>query len=247
MFPKLAPPSAPWNSRSRWLGVGPRRRWHSPAHPAALPAADDHLRYRSDNRTWFLQMPCGGIRGLNAPTKGRNSKHLFVSFIPLAATFFATTVFAFPVNGYQAGDLAFVAGHKEYKAIGKEHAKAAKEELHAAGESYNVKTQFHGAHYAEHGEKAMSKARKEWHNNKNLQQFRHADRECPAWWSQARHCEISQRRLPQRHHPDDVRLKNSVKYCKIIYMTAFHMPCHELLSPRNVAVGEFVILDASHR
>ena len=29
-------------------------------------------------------------------------------------------------------------------------------------------------------------------------------------------------------------------------MTAFHMPCHELLSPRNVAVGEFVILDA-HR
>ncbi|KDR70663.1 hypothetical protein GALMADRAFT_214406 [Galerina marginata CBS 339.88] len=69
---------------------------------------------------------------------------------------------------------AFVAGHKEYVKTGKEIAAQAKKES-GGGANYNVKTQYHGPGYAEHGAKAEKLVKAGWHAHKNLQQYKHAD------------------------------------------------------------------------
>jgi len=136
---------------------------------------------------------------------------------PLAAALCATTILAYPVNGYKSTDLnsreirpeagleiarafdeediydrgvsdllqkfkstkeekertkAFKQGHKQYVAIGKGIAATAKKEL---GKDYNVKTNFVGQGYTEHGAAAEKVVKEGWHNNKNMQQYRHAD------------------------------------------------------------------------
>jgi len=148
-------------------------------------------------------------------------KLTYAALVPFATAFFATTVLAYPVNGYKPTDLnlreltpevslqiarafdeeelydrnlfsnvvkaakkfkstpeekerrkAFKQGHKQYVATGKDIAATAKKEL---GKDYNVKTNFVGPGYAEHGAKAHEVVNKGWHNTKNLQQYRHAD------------------------------------------------------------------------
>jgi len=68
----------------------------------------------------------------------------------------------------------FLAGHKQYVQTGKQIAAQAKKES-GGGKNYNVKTQYHGPGYAQHGAKAEHLVKEGWHAHKNLQQFKHAD------------------------------------------------------------------------
>ncbi|KAF8907662.1 hypothetical protein CPB84DRAFT_1744571 [Gymnopilus junonius] len=117
--------------------------------------------------TWFKRRPYtarGRIKAL-PPWKGLG-KHLrkFYHIFPDRVTYKETP----EQKAERKASLAEKAEkRKEYKKYGKMHAENAKKELKAAGEEYNVKAQFRGPHYAEHGAKAIEEAKKEWHRHTN--------------------------------------------------------------------------------